>query len=94
VQTDASQIGIGAVLLQIYPEGDRPVCYMLKKLTPCQQQWPTIEQECYAIVTAITHWHHYLHGPHFVLETDQRSLQTLVQKSQLNSKCERWRLLL
>lgn len=33
VQTDASQQGIGAVLLQEYPEGDRPVCYMSKKLT-------------------------------------------------------------
>ena len=94
VQTDASQIGIGAVLLQMYPEGDRPVCYMSKKLTPCQQRWPTIEQECYAIVTAITHWHHYLHGQHFILETDHRPLQALMQKSQLNSKCERWRLLL
>ena len=94
VQTDASQIGIGAVLLQAYSDGDRPVCYMSKKLTPCQQRWPTIEQECYAIVTAITHWHHYLHGQHFVLETDHRPLQALMQKSQLNSKCERWRLLL
>jgi hypothetical protein len=36
VRTDASQIGIGAVLLQTYPEGDRPVFYMSEKLTPCQ----------------------------------------------------------
>jgi hypothetical protein len=46
VQTDASQVGIGAVLLQKYPEGERPVCFMSKKLTPSQQRWPTIEQEC------------------------------------------------
>ena len=94
VQTDASQIGIGAVLLQTTPEGDRPVCYLSKKLTPSQQRWPAIEQECYAIVTAIQLWHHYLHGRHFILETDHRPLEALMKKTQLNSKCERWRLLL
>ncbi|CAF4566164.1 unnamed protein product, partial [Rotaria sp. Silwood2] len=33
VQTDASDEGIGAVLLQIYPDGDRPVAYLSKKFT-------------------------------------------------------------
>ena len=94
VQTDASQAGIGAVLLQSYPEGKRPVCYMSKKFTSFQQRWPAIEQECFAIVTAVKHWHHYLHGQSFILETDHRPLEALLQKTQQNSKCERWRLLL
>ena len=94
VQTDTSQAGIGAVLLQSYPEGERPVCFMSKKLTPSQQRWPAIEQECFAIITAVKHWHHYLHGQHFILETDHRPLEALLQKTQQNSKCERWRLLL
>lgn len=94
IQTDASQIGIGAVLLQTYPEGDRPVCFMSKKLSSTQQRWPVIEQECYAVITAINHWHHYLHGQHFILETDHRPLETLMKKRQVNLKCERWRLLL
>lgn len=69
IQTDASQQGIDAVLLQTYPEGDRPVCYMSKKFTPTQQRWSPIEQECYAIVKAIEHWDHYLHGNKFILES-------------------------
>ena len=92
VQTDASQFGIGAVLLQSYPEGDRPVAYLSKKLTPAQQRWAPIEQECYAIVSAIEQWHPYLHGANFVLESDHKPLETLMRKSQLNNKCERWRL--
>ena len=94
LQTDASQIGIGAILLQQYPEGYRPVCFMSKKFTTSQQRWPVIEQECYAIVSASKHWHHYLQGQRFILETDHRPLETLTQKRQLNAKCERWRLFL
>ncbi|CAF1539454.1 unnamed protein product [Adineta ricciae] len=92
IQTDASKIGIGAVLLQTYPEGDRPVCYMSKKLSPSQQRWPAIEQECYAIVVAIEQWRHYLHGRHFIIESDHKPLESFTVKPQLNDKCERWRL--
>ena len=52
LQTDASIDGIGAVLLRITPNGDRPLAYTSKKLTKVQTNWPTIEQECYAIVQA------------------------------------------
>ncbi|CAF5195924.1 unnamed protein product, partial [Rotaria sp. Silwood1] len=60
LQTDASVDGIGAVLLQMTPNGDRPLAYMSKKLTRTQINWPTIEQECYAIVQAIEKWDKYL----------------------------------
>ena len=92
IQTDASKLGVGAVLLQMYPDGAHPVCYMSKKFTPSQQRWPPIEQECYAIVAAVQHWHHYLHGQHFLIECDHKPLEAFTQKSQLNDKCERWRL--
>ena len=92
LQTDASSLGIGAVLLQTYPEGDRPVCYMSKKFTPNQQRWSTIEQECFAVIHAIEQCHHYLHGQHFVLDCDHKPLESLMCKPQQNNKCERWRL--
>ncbi|CAF4996487.1 unnamed protein product, partial [Rotaria magnacalcarata] len=62
IQSDASVDGIGAVLLQITPNGDRPLAYMSKKLTKTQTNWSTIEQECYAIVQAIDKWDKYLRG--------------------------------
>ena len=92
VQTDASKSGVGAVLLQTYPDGDHPVCYMSKKFTPSQKRWSPIEQECYAIVAAVDTWHHYLHGQRFIVESDHKPLESFTQKSQLNDKCERWRL--
>ncbi len=92
LQTDASTDGIGAVLLQITPNGDRPLAYMSKKLTTAQTKWPTIEQECYAIVQAIEKWDKYLRGQEFILETDHEPLVSLKNKEQLNKRCERWRL--
>ena len=92
LQTDASVEGIGAVLLQVTPNGDRPLAYMSKKLTPTQVRWPTIEQECYAIIEAIMKWDKYLRGREFVLETDHEPLVSFPIKEQLNKRCDRWRL--
>ncbi|CAF1349799.1 unnamed protein product, partial [Rotaria sordida] len=92
LQTDASGDGIGAVLLQITANGDRPLAYMSKKLTKTQTNWPTIEQECYAIVQAIEKWDKYLRGHEFILETDHEPLVHFTNKEQLNKRCERWRL--
>ena len=81
VQTDASDEGIGAVLLQIYPEGDRPLAYLSKKFTPAQRKWPPMEQECYAFICSLDKWHNYLSGIKFVWETDHKALTQLNQKS-------------
>ena len=94
LQTDASVDGIGAVLLQITPDGDRPLAYMSKKLTTAQTKWPTIEQECYAIVESVRKWDKYLRGQEFTLETDHEPLVNFTNKEQLNKRCERWRLTL
>ena len=92
LQTDASVEGIGAVLIQVTANGDRPLAYMSKKLTKTQMNWPTIEQECYAIVQAIEKWDKYLRGNEFTLETDHEPLVHFSKKEQLNKRCDRWRL--
>jgi hypothetical protein len=65
---------------------------MSKKLTKAQTKWPTIEQECYAIVQAVEKWDKYLRGHEFILETDHEPLVNFPNKEQLNKRCERWRL--
>ncbi|CAF0845531.1 unnamed protein product [Adineta steineri] len=92
LQTDASDEGIGAVLLQIYPEGDRPVAYLSKKFTQAQRRWSPMEQECYAFIHALDKWHNYLSGTKFTWETDHKALTQLNKKAQINKRCERWRL--
>ncbi|CAF4743200.1 unnamed protein product, partial [Rotaria sp. Silwood2] len=92
VQTDASDEGIGAVLLQIYPEGDRPIAYLSKKFTQAQRKWSPMEQEYYAFICSLDKWHNYLSGIKFVWETDHKALTQLNQKAQINKRCGRWRL--
>ena len=92
VQTDASDEGIGAVLLQTYPEGDRPIAYISKKFTLAQRRWTPMEQECYAFIHVLDKWHNYLSGIRFTWETDHKALTQLNKKAQINKRCERWRL--
>ena len=92
IQTDASKIGVGAVLMQTHPTGDLPIAYLSKKFTTTQMNWPATEQECYAIIYAIEKWHKYLDGRLFTIETDHKPLLPFNMKQQLNAKCERWRL--
>jgi hypothetical protein len=92
LQTDASDEGIGAVILQICPDGDRPIAYLSKKFTLAQRKWSPMEQECYAFICALDKWHNYLSGTKFTWETDHKALTQLNQKAQINKRCERWRL--
>ncbi|CAF1400609.1 unnamed protein product, partial [Adineta ricciae] len=86
VQTDASDEGIGAVLLQVYPEGNRPVAYISKKFTLAQRRWSPMEQECYAFIHSLDKWHNHLSGTKFTWETDHKALTQLNKKAQINKR--------
>jgi len=80
LQTNASHIGIGAVLLQEDSAGEKcPVAYASRKLQPRESRYSTIERECLAIVWGITKFQEYLYGSEFILETDHQPLQYLRQ---------------
>ncbi|GKT21280.1 Chromo (CHRromatin Organization MOdifier) domain, partial [Aduncisulcus paluster] len=86
--TDASDVGIGAVLVQGEDENRSVVSFISKTLTSVQRRWSVTEKECWAIVFAITQFERFLKGRHFDLFTDHRSL-TFVQRSP-NAKITRW----
>ncbi|RLN36021.1 polyprotein [Panicum miliaceum] len=70
VETDASEKGIGAVLMQ----DGHPLAYLSRALGPKTQGLSTYEKECMAILIAVDHWRTYLQGAEFVIRTDQQSL--------------------
>ena len=55
VTTDASLVGVGALLEQYYPEEDqwKPVAYWSRKLLPPQTRYHATDREWLAVVMAV-----------------------------------------
>ena len=91
--TDASKVGIGAVLKQKQSDGEpHPIGYFSRKLLPYQKNYSVSELECLAIVEAVNYWHHYLLGRKFSIYTDHQALKYLHQMKNLNSRLAKWAL--
>lgn len=94
LRTDASKVGLGAVLLQEQDGEKQPIAYASRKLLPREQRYSTIEKECLGIVWGITKFSVYLYGKPFILETDHKPLAYLHSSKELNSRLMRWALML
>ena len=93
VKTDASENGIGALLVQETDQGYRRVAeYASKKFGDTEKRYPVIEQEAAAIMFAVDRWRHYLLGKKFKLETDHKPLAWLRTKKNCLGKLGRWAL--
>lgn len=90
VQTDASNRGIGAVLLQGVGENQRPVAFISRKLFPWETLYSEVEFECLAVKWAIDTLKYYLLVRKFVLETDHKAFQWLERMKDTNSRITRW----
>ena len=86
VETDASGVGIGAVLLQ----KKRPIAYFSEKLGGARLNYSTYDKEFYAIVRALDHWSHYLRPNHFVLHSDHEALKYIHGQQKLNPRHATW----
>jgi len=95
LQTDSSDIGIGAVLMQEDESGVKhPIAFASRKLLPRETKYSTVEKECLAIVWAVAKFQEYLYGKEFVLETDHQPLQYLGNAQFQNGRLMRWALAL
>ena len=90
IEMDASQSGLGAVLLQ---EG-RPVAFMSKALTDTQSRYSNIECEILGVVTGVEHFHQYLFGKQFTLYTDHKPIGNMVLKLLVDTSPRVQRLML
>lgn len=92
IQTDASDLGIGAVLTQAHLEGEKVVAFMSQKLTTCQRKYSATERECFAVLCAIEKFRPYIDGVHFDVITDHASLVWLKNLKDPTGRLSRWAL--
>jgi len=84
VETDASDIGIGAVLMQ----KGQPIAYLSKALAQHHKHLSIYEKEFLALIMAVDKWRQYLQHQQFVIKTDHKSLTYLTEQN-LHSNMQR-----
>jgi len=84
LQTDASGLGIGAVLSVVRENDELPVAYFSRQLRSVECHYSSTELECLAVVAAIKHSEVYLAGRSFELQTDHQALTGLLSSKNHN----------
>lgn len=97
LSVDASDAGVGAVLLQVGDDGiDHPVSYFSRKFNRHQRAYSTVEKEALALVLALQHFEVYVGsaGSPTVVYTDHNPLVFIQQMRNSNQRLMRWSVFL
>ena len=76
ISCDASQSGLGAILLQ----DTKPIAYASRALTDAETRYAQIEKELLAVVFAFNHFHQYVYGKEVKVELDHKPLESITKK--------------
>ncbi|KAJ8414240.1 hypothetical protein AAFF_G00051100 [Aldrovandia affinis] len=90
VDTDTSNVGVGAVLSQEDSDGERAVTYYSGALSRAQRNYCMTRRELLAVVKAQRYFRPYLQGSHFRLRTDHASLTWLLNFKHSESQVAWW----
>ncbi|GJP37166.1 hypothetical protein CLOM_g21603 [Closterium sp. NIES-68] len=87
---DASDIAIGAVLMQDFGNGLQSIAYESRKMQSAGRNYPVHDKEMLAIVHEFKIWRCYLTGADVTVRTDHKSLQYLRAQPNLNRRQICW----
>ncbi|XP_071487443.1 uncharacterized protein [Diadema antillarum] len=94
LRTDASDVGLGAVLMQESEGKYFPISYASRKLLQRERVYPIVERECLALAWAVRKFSYFLYGRAFQLQTDHYPLAYLTHARMQNPRVMRWALAL
>ena len=92
LQTDASDLGLGAVLYQIDDNGHhRVIAYASRSLSKTERNYPAHKLEFLALKWAVTdRFHEYLFGGQFDVYTDNNPLTYILTSAKLDATGQCW----
>ena len=92
LETDASAMGLGAVLSQRGTDGNlHSVAYASRALAPQEKRYPITELETVAVVwAAVSHFHAYLYGHDVHVFTDHSAVKAVLETPNPSGKHARW----
>ncbi len=90
LQTEASTLGLGAVLIQKLNGESHPVTYISRRLDPAESNYKPDELACLAVVWALDKLRYYLYGRKFVVKTGSNTFKWLKERKKLKGKFSTW----
>lgn len=90
LQTDASDVGLGAVLFQRKGDQEQVLSYYSRTLRPSEKNYTTTEKECLAVLWGIEKNREYLEGLPFTVITDHLALRWIFKLPNPTARLGRW----
>nr|GEW41290.1 putative reverse transcriptase domain-containing protein [Tanacetum cinerariifolium] len=86
IYCDASHQGLGAVLMQ----REKVIAYASRQLKPHEENYTTYDLELGAVVFALNISRDYMYGTKYIVFTNYKSLQHILDQKELNMRQCRW----
>jgi len=91
LETDASAMGLGAVLSQYQADGlPHPIAYASRALSPSERNYGITDLETLAVVWALSHFHYYLYGHKVRIITDHTAVKAILDSPNPTGRHARW----
>ena len=91
LHTNASVLGLGAVLYQVHEGVEKVISYASRSLTQSETKYPVHKLEFLCLKWAITEqFHEFLYGNNFDIYTDNNPLTYVLMTAKLDAMGHRW----